>query len=90
MPKAKDFTNAKTEGWKCTPHVQYPCLRMNRGCCGGYNMTCALPYFQHLVVLPNKKSQNPRKSYPILAMCCENNPQLWAFPTDPRYCVGTL
>ena len=63
---------------------------MNRGCYGRYDMTRALPCFQQLVVLHNKKSQNPRKPHPKLAMCCENEPELWASPTDSTYCVGTL
>lgn len=40
---------------------------------------------QQKTVKPSKASSDT-----VLAMCYENEPELWASPTDPRYRVGTL
>lgn len=81
--------NAKKTAGENVPHM-YPCFCMNRGCCGGRdgrNDACISPPSGYCNSTIQTLSTR-RKSRPNLAMRCENEPDLWASPRDPRYCIG--
>lgn len=69
----------------------YPCLCMNRGCCGGRDMTHTLSCLENIaILLPKKKNFKLSIVFSRLAIYCENESDLRVPRRYPRYCVGTF